>query len=52
MWEEGWVHFITTRAGSVLQGFSKLLEPAIRIERTPCGLRLPSDNLTPQETTN
>ena len=32
------------------------MEPAIRIERTTCGLRNPesptSDNLTPQETTN
>jgi hypothetical protein len=32
------------------------MEPAIRIERTTCGLRISdnpiSDNLTPQETTN
>ena len=32
------------------------MEPAIRIERTTCGLRIPDnptpDNLTPQETTN
>jgi hypothetical protein len=49
---------VSTSAGSSLRGFYQPLkmEPAIRIERTPCGLRISasptSDNLTPQETTN
>jgi hypothetical protein len=34
----------------------EIMEPAIRIEWTTCGLRIPdnptSDNLTPQETTD
>jgi hypothetical protein len=35
MWEEGWVHFISTIAG--LQAVEKLVPP-IRIERTTNGL--------------
>jgi hypothetical protein len=26
VWEEGWVHFISTIAGSIVRGFSKLLK--------------------------
>jgi hypothetical protein len=45
--------FVNREPVEISVGF---MEPAIRIERTTCGLRIPdsptSDNLTPQETTN
>jgi hypothetical protein len=48
------------RSGSLnrepVETSASFMEPAIRIERTTCGLRISdsptSDNLTPQETTN
>jgi hypothetical protein len=49
----------SARSGSVnlepVDTSARFMEPAIRIERTTCGLRISdnptSDNLTPQETT-